>query len=757
MFFPGRQAGRRGAGPLHILMIAAALMLSAAQCRADITGFAPLPGGANGQVQWNNGYSFDGIAGSSVSGSTPTLAGLKLTYGLQASTGAFSGNLSVGGTLTASVSGLSGILGLAHGGTNADLSATGGSHSFLKQASSGAAITVTQPACGDLSDASAFCNGTDAAGLSGTVASGRLSGSYTGITGVGTLAAGTWNGTAIGTQYGGTGQNWSSVAAGSLPKFTASGTMGVLPAPASGAAILFGVNWSTGTLQGTANQVTVTPGSSGIVLSTPQDIGTGSSPTFVTLNATTLKASSGIQVGGPAAQTRNIDINASSPQIGLRVGDTEKWVIGLNSTSWAGLFNNSTGGWDWVCNTSGKCSFSTTVSPTNATILLPNNTCIGWLNNSGTSSGDNSICTAANGNLQLDPQSGETDIRDINGTVAASFNTGLTAAGAQFTMTGLTAGTTGYIFNSAASPGADAIEVKSNGTLVWQLNPGQANGVQPIQLTSVLNASTTGQILNSAASPTADLLEAKSNGTLFFQLNPGQANGAAPHILMTALNASTTGQILNAAASATADILQTKVNGTLKSIIDSAGRIGALTRPGTNAPMYEQNGTSNGTFAPSGFMWSTVVSSSTKADTTEIVGASTGIPAGVLANNGDCLLIMCGGAGAATATTKQLAIRWNTTTLSSVDGTIIANTGAVTTNGVLMNARATICKSNSNAQVVRDAIAIAAGTLGTQVATPSLTATDTGVINVACTIKNGTGNLADTLLKVMTIEKKPAP
>ena len=42
---------------------------------------------------------------------------------------------------------------------------------------------------------------------SGTLDTARLSGSYTGITGVGTLAAGTWNGSIIGPTYGGTGVN----------------------------------------------------------------------------------------------------------------------------------------------------------------------------------------------------------------------------------------------------------------------------------------------------------------------------------------------------------------------------------------------------------------------------------------------------------------------------------------------------------------------------------------------------------------------
>lgn len=41
---------------------------------------------------------------------------------------------------------------------------------------------------------------------SGTIDSARISGSYTGITGVGTLTVGTWNATTIGVAYGGTGQ-----------------------------------------------------------------------------------------------------------------------------------------------------------------------------------------------------------------------------------------------------------------------------------------------------------------------------------------------------------------------------------------------------------------------------------------------------------------------------------------------------------------------------------------------------------------------
>jgi hypothetical protein len=55
----------------------------------------------------------------------------------------------------------------------------------------------------------------------GTIDTARISGSYTGITGVGTIAAGVWNGTSITTAYGGTGV--SSYTAGDL-LYYASGT-----------------------------------------------------------------------------------------------------------------------------------------------------------------------------------------------------------------------------------------------------------------------------------------------------------------------------------------------------------------------------------------------------------------------------------------------------------------------------------------------------------------------------------------------------
>lgn len=70
--------------------------------------------------------------------------------------------------------------------------------------------------------------------LSGIVAAARVVGNYTGITGLGTVASGIWNGTPVGTQYGGTGQNFVTVSTGSLPYFNGVGAMAALPPSTAG-------------------------------------------------------------------------------------------------------------------------------------------------------------------------------------------------------------------------------------------------------------------------------------------------------------------------------------------------------------------------------------------------------------------------------------------------------------------------------------------------------------------------------------------
>jgi hypothetical protein len=73
---------------------------------------------------------------------------------------------------------------------------------------------------------------------SGTLDSGRLSGSYTGITGVGTLTAGTWNATAVGAAYGGTGL--TSYTIGDLVYASGATTLAALADVATGNALISG-------------------------------------------------------------------------------------------------------------------------------------------------------------------------------------------------------------------------------------------------------------------------------------------------------------------------------------------------------------------------------------------------------------------------------------------------------------------------------------------------------------------------------------
>jgi hypothetical protein len=68
------------------------------------------------------------------------------------------------------------------------------------------AVTLAINAQGQITSATDVSIAIAASAItSGTVDSARISGSYTGITGVGTLTAGTWNATTIAVGYGGTG------------------------------------------------------------------------------------------------------------------------------------------------------------------------------------------------------------------------------------------------------------------------------------------------------------------------------------------------------------------------------------------------------------------------------------------------------------------------------------------------------------------------------------------------------------------------
>jgi hypothetical protein len=171
------------------------------------------------------------------------------------------------------------------------------------------AIAIASSAVSGLA-ASATTDTTNASNISsGTLGTARLSGSYTGITGVGTLTAGTWNGTAIGTAYGGT-------------NLTATPTNGQL-------AIGNGTGYTLANLTAGTN-VSISNSAGGITISaTPSAGGTVTSvamtvPAFLTVT------------GSPITTSGSLDVTLSGTALPVANG-------GTGATTLSGyLFGNGT-------------------------------------------------------------------------------------------------------------------------------------------------------------------------------------------------------------------------------------------------------------------------------------------------------------------------------------------------------------------------------------------------------------------------------
>jgi len=196
---------------------------------------------------------------------------------------------------------------------------------------------------------------------SGTVGSSYISGSYTGITGVGTLTTGTWNGTTIGTGYGGTG----------LTSFTANGIVyaSSTSALATGSALTFdGTNLGVGTSTYNGRLVVKNPSVSGNQVIYAIQAGTSTSQlaswdlnqttdvsTFGTdygaplafkvnstetmrLTSTSLYTASGINVGIGTAPSYALDLLTSTNGIVARFKSSSNYgtVVADNSTTTGG-------------------------------------------------------------------------------------------------------------------------------------------------------------------------------------------------------------------------------------------------------------------------------------------------------------------------------------------------------------------------------------------------------------------------------------
>jgi hypothetical protein len=219
--------------------------------------------------------------------------------------------------------------------------------------------TYTVNAQGQLTAASNTSIAIDASAItSGVIASARISGSYTGISGVGTVTAGTWNATAIGAAYGGTGltsytigdlvyasgattlSKLADVATGSVlvsggvgvaPAYSATPTLTSLTAAAhyGGTAVSSTLTLQSTTGVGSSDSIVLKVGNNGAT--TALSVATTGIVSFPTTGAIVLPAST--TANRPTASTGMIRFNT-----------TTTGFEGYNGTAWGTIGGGATGG-----------------------------------------------------------------------------------------------------------------------------------------------------------------------------------------------------------------------------------------------------------------------------------------------------------------------------------------------------------------------------------------------------------------------------
>lgn len=191
---------------------------------------------------------------------------------------------------------------------------------------------------------------------SGTVGSSYISGSYTGITGVGTLTAGTWNAGAITTAYGGTGL--TTYTAGDLLYYSTGTTLSKLGVGTSGQVLT-----SSGTAPQYVAQSTLSVGSAttatnvagGAAGSVPYQTGAGAT-SFLSLGTSGQVLTAGASAPAYVAQSSLSVGSATSATNATNVGITAN---STNATNYLTFVSATTGNLPQLVNSSITCNPST--------------------------------------------------------------------------------------------------------------------------------------------------------------------------------------------------------------------------------------------------------------------------------------------------------------------------------------------------------------------------------------------------------------
>jgi hypothetical protein len=359
--------------------------------------------------------------------------------------------------------------------------------------SASAVPTFTVNAQGQLtaaSNTSIAINGNQI--TSGTVGSSYISGSYTGITGVGTLTAGTWNATAIGVAYGGSGLT-ATPTAGQL--LIGNGSGYTLAQLTQGT----GITISNGSGSITVTNAGVTSFSAGTTGLTPNTGTTGA----VTLAGTLATTNGGTGLtsftsGGAVYATSTSALTTGT----LPIASGGTGIVSFGTGVQTALGQAVTGSGGIVLATSPILTTPNLGTPSAAT--LTNATGLPL------STGVTGTLAATNG-----------------GTGQSTYATGdILYASATNTLSKLTAGTNGYVLTLAA------------GVPTWAASTGGVTSFQTSLSGLTPSSSTTGAIT------LAGTLGATSGGTSFSTYTTGDIIYASGTNTLSKLGIGSTGQAL---------------------------------------------------------------------------------------------------------------------------------------------------------------------------------------------------------------------